>query len=150
MDRAAEKRVYAISALSFISLWQISRERSGAEQNPLVRDAITNQQSILLVSPAPYRMSPASFSLILQLRRSCHARARMTQIQENTQKAGLFGLANSNKEGVALRCRARAGFSRRSRANSAGLNHTMCGLGPASALMRVKELKEGAEITLIP
>ena len=26
-------------------------------------------------------------------------RARMTQIQENTQKAGLFGLAKSNKAG---------------------------------------------------
>ena len=42
----AEKRVYAISAL-----WRISRERSGAEQNPLVYNLVS-----------PYRMSLASFS----------------------------------------------------------------------------------------
>ena len=45
----AEKREYAISDLIYIS--RISRERSGAEQNPSVR---------YLVSP--YRMCPASFS----------------------------------------------------------------------------------------
>ena len=41
----AEKREYAIS-----DLLRISRERSGAEQNPSVRNLVS-----------PYRMCPASF-----------------------------------------------------------------------------------------
>ena len=45
----AEKREYAIS--TFRTLSRISRERTGAEQNPLVRNLVS-----------PYRMCPASFS----------------------------------------------------------------------------------------
>ena len=46
----AEKREYAISDLS-LSISRISQERSGAEQNPLVRNLVS-----------PYIMCPASFS----------------------------------------------------------------------------------------
>ena len=42
---------------------------------------------------------------------------------------------------IALRCRARAGFSRRSREN-----HTMCGLGPASRVKIVMNDRARAEL----